>query len=116
MMPVALERQHRVDDVLKSARACEGALLGDVTDEQDRDAAVLGQPHEGVRALSNLTDAAGCRRQCGVGNGLDRVDDEDGGIHRVDLTQRGRQARLGGQPQIGGDGAETRGPQAHLLR
>ena len=40
-VPVALEVQHHVDEVLEQPRAGDRAVLGDVADEDGRDAAVL---------------------------------------------------------------------------
>ena len=59
VVPVAFELQHRVDDVLEHAGPGERALLRDVPHEQDRDPPLLRQPHERMRALAHLTDAAG---------------------------------------------------------
>ncbi len=59
VMPVALERQHRVDHVLEDARPGEAAVLGDVTDHHDGDAAPFGLDHQPVRARPHLHDAAG---------------------------------------------------------
>ena len=42
VMPLALERQHRVDGVLERPRPGERAVLGDVADEHDGDVAALG--------------------------------------------------------------------------
>ena len=46
---VALEVEHRVDQVLEHARAGERALLGDVADEEARDAARLGVRRRAAR-------------------------------------------------------------------
>ncbi len=44
VMTVAFEREHGVDDVLQRARAGQRPVLGDVADQQRRDAELLGQP------------------------------------------------------------------------
>ena len=54
VVTIAVEREHRVDDVLEHARPGEAAVLGDVADEQGGDVALLGQAHEPVRALAHL--------------------------------------------------------------
>src|SRR6185369_6545952 len=41
MEPFALEIEDRVDDVLEDARTCDIALLGHVTDEEDRNVVAL---------------------------------------------------------------------------
>ena len=83
-MRVALEVEHRVDDVLQHARAGDRALLRHVADEDDDDAALLGEPRELRRAFADLRDAA--RRggqRLGV-HRLDRVDDDDFGLLGAD--------------------------------
>ncbi len=55
-MRVTLEIEHGVDDVLEHARPGQGALLCHVTDENDRDAGLLGQPCQLRRAFAHLGD------------------------------------------------------------
>ena len=62
VMTIALEREHRVDDVLERARAREPAVLGDVTDQQRRDVVLLREPHELLRAVAHLGDRPGRAR------------------------------------------------------
>ena len=115
VMPVALERQHRVDHVLEDAWPGETAVLGDVTDHHDGDAAPLGLDHQPVRARPHLHDASGWGPEHRIGDGLDAVDHHEVGADLVDggddVGHRGRRQ----QPQIGAHGAEPLGPQAHLL-
>ena len=54
VVTVALERQHRVDGVLELAGTGERAVLGDVADEHDGDAAALGLDDELLRAGAHL--------------------------------------------------------------
>ena len=116
VMPVALERQHRVDHVLEDARPGETAVLGDVTDDHDGDAAALGLDHQPVGARPHLYDAAGWGPQHRVGDGLDAVDHDEGGSDLVDggddVGHRGRRQ----QPQVGAYRTEPLGTQAYLLR
>ena len=58
MMTLALEIEDGVDQVLEHARAGQGALLRDVTDEKRGDAAPLRQGHQARAALAHLRDAA----------------------------------------------------------
>ena len=59
VVPLALEGEHGVDDVLEHARARERALLGDMADEDHRGRAGLGQLHELRRALPHLCHRTG---------------------------------------------------------
>ena len=77
---LALEIEHRVDHMLEHARPGQGAFLGDVADEEDRRAALLGKAHQQRRALADLGHAARCRLQLLGEDGLDRVDDHDLGL------------------------------------
>ncbi len=72
---VALEVEHRVDDVLEHARAGERAVLGDVADQDDRRAARLGQRASAAprtRAPARPSRAPSVQRL--AVDGLDRVD------------------------------------------
>ena len=77
-VPVALERQHHVHQVLQQPRPGDVPVLGDVTDDDHRHAALLGHPDQRAGHLADLGDAAG------GAVGLGRAD----GLHRVDHQQR----------------------------
>ena len=63
-LALALELQHAVDEVLEHARAGERALLRDVADEQDRDAARAWRRRViRVGDLAHLADGARARRR-----------------------------------------------------
>ena len=115
VMALTLEREHRVDDVLEHPRPGERALLRDVTDEHDRQLALLGDGHELVRAPAHLHHRTGRRAEQRIVHGLDRVDDDDRRLHLVDGGDDLRQRRLGQQPQVGAHRGEPLGAQAHLL-
>ncbi len=66
--------------MLEHARPGQGAFLGDVADEEDRRAALLGKAHQQRRALAHLGHAARRRLQLLGEDGLDRVDDHDLGL------------------------------------
>ena len=116
VMALALEVQHRVDEMLEDAGAGDGALLGDVTDEERGDARALGQRHQARAALAHLGDAAGRRLQVGQEHGLDGVDDErprlevvDGGLDGPEVTLRPQEQTIGGHPQALGAQLDLRG-------
>ena len=74
---VALELQHRVDHVLQHPGAGDRALLGDVADEEDGGAGVLGQAQEAARRLAHLAHAARRRRERVAVERLHGVDDDE---------------------------------------
>ncbi len=59
MAAFALEIQHRVDHVLEHAGARDGAVLGDMADEQEGGAAALGGPDQFLGGRAHLADRAG---------------------------------------------------------
>ena len=59
VVAVAVERQHGVDEVLERPRSGEPAVLGDVPDEQRRDAERLRVAHEPAGTLAHLARRAG---------------------------------------------------------
>ncbi len=115
-LALALEREHAVDEVLEHARTGERALLGDVADQHDRDAARLGDAHQAPGDLAHLPDRSRRPGQPGRMQRLDRVDDADVGALGLDRRddrlevglgddrdrQRGRAEPLGAQPHLGG--------------
>ena len=62
-MRLALEIEDGIDHVLEDARAGERAFLGDVADEDEGDARLLGEARELCRALAHLGDGARRRRE-----------------------------------------------------
>ena len=113
---LALEAQHRVDHMLEHARAGDGAVLGDVADEHDRGAMLLGEAHQLLRRGADLADRA--RRafdQVGV-HGLDGIDDQQRrrlavAHRRQDVADRGRR----GEPHRRCAKAQPNRAQPHLL-
>ena len=74
---LALHREHRIDDVLERARTGQAAVLGDMADEQHRDAAALGHLGELQRPLAHLQYAARRGRKFGEIARLNGIDEED---------------------------------------
>ena len=109
VVPVAVERQHGVDDVLERARPGEGAVLGDVADEHRRDRVFLREPDQPVRALAHLRERTRDAREVGIGERLDRVDGDDVGPDRLDVGEHARQRRVGDEQQVGGERPEPGG-------
>ncbi|OIQ74092.1 hypothetical protein GALL_442630 [mine drainage metagenome] len=68
---IALEIQHGIDDMLQHARACQGAFLGHVADQDDGDAKLFGEAGQLRRTFPHLRH----RPRCGLqGLGIDRLD------------------------------------------
>ena len=115
MRAFALERQHRVDHVLDHAGAGDLAVLGDVADQDDGRAGVLGVADERLRRAAHLGHRAG-RGIDHVGpHGLDRIDDDEArrrafGQRGDDVLDRG----LGRELDLGVAEAEPFGAQPHL--
>ena len=97
---LALEIEHRVDHVLEHAGAGDGAVLGDVADQQDRDAAPLGELDQRLRRGAHLAHRA--RRA------VDRV--EPHGLDRIDHRHLGRVGPLQGRHDVAHRG---RGGELH---
>ena len=97
---IALEIQHRVDQVLEHARSGDGAVLGHVADDHHAHVLRLGEAHQLRRALAQLRHGAGRGAHRGKLHGLDGVDDQQPGA----LLAGARQRRL----EVGvGDDAQT---------
>jgi len=112
---VAFEVEDHVDQVLEGLGAGDGAVLGDLADQEGGDRALLGQADQLGGDLTDLPDPAGGAGQLRVGHGLDRVDHHDGRLDLLDQGADGAEVGLGGQQQRGVEGPETLGPQADLL-
>jgi len=115
VVPIAVERHHRVDHVLEDARARERSFLGDVPDEQRREGALLGQTDEALGAVANLGDRAGRAGLVEIDDCLDRVDREDVGRDRLDVGEHDGERRVGCEQQPRGERADALGAQSHLL-
>ena len=113
---LALELQHDVDDVLERARPGDRAVLGDVADEQGRQVALLGDPHQRAGDRADLGDAAGDAVDLGAGDRLHRVDDQQVGLDRLDVAEHGGQVDLGGEVEAVLERAGALGAQPHLRR
>ena len=116
MAALAFEIKHRVDHVLEHTGAGDGAVLGDVADQQDGDAAALGEVDQRLRGAADLRDGAGRAVDRVEPHGLDRIDHRHarriGGLQRGDdVAHRGRSRELDG----GVGEAQALGPQAHLV-
>ena len=118
MASLAFEAEHGIDHMLEHARAGDGAVLGDVADEDER-----RQPLSLAKRISSCGRGADLadrpRRaldQVRI-HGLDRIDDEQRRRRRFaergqDVAHRGRR----GEPERGRAEAEPARAQPHLIR
>src|SRR4029450_2462125 len=99
VMPLALEIQDGVDDVLQHLRSGQAAILGHVADDEDGNILALGGEQDLRRGLTHLADAARRRLHLQREDRLDRIDDEDGGPEANKLLEDPFETGLGEQIQ-----------------
>ena len=115
VMPLALEIEHRIDDVLEHLRAGEAAVLGDVADEKRRHVLSLGGKEQLRGRLAHLPDAAGRRLQLQREHCLDRVDDDERRLEPRDLLEDPLETGLGKQVQRRAPDAEPLAARLDLM-
>ena len=113
VVAVALELQHAVDEMLEHARPGDRAVLGDVPDEERRDAGLLRDPQQPRRRLAHLRDRARRRADLLRPERLHRVDHADGGPLALERGAHGVELRLGEDLDVVA-AAEPRRPELHL--
>jgi hypothetical protein len=113
-VPVAVEMQHDVDKVLQRPRARDRTVLGDVPDQDGGQRPLLREAGQDVRHRPHLGDTAGRPVDPVGGDRLHRVDDEQPGIHLVDVSKHRVEIGLGGQEEPFADRADPVRPGAHL--
>ena len=82
---IALELADHVHQVLEQARARDGAFLGHVTHEQGAHITFLRGGNHGGGDLTHLGHAAGATLNFRGGEGLHRVDDQQGGVDLLNM-------------------------------
>ena len=81
------ELQDGIDHVFQNLWSCYASFLVDVSDEQDRDVALLGILEQLGCALANLCDTTWGRLDALRCHGLDRVDDNELWLYRFDVFE-----------------------------
>ena len=114
VVPVPVEGEDGVDQVLDRPGAGQVAVLGDVADQDDRYAGGFGQPGQPVDAGSDLGEAPGGARQFVVGDGLDRIDDDQGRLVVDDGLLNGHDVVAGEGEQVLRHGSDPRRAPADL--
>ena len=116
---VALEIKHRVDHVLQHPGAGDLSVLGDVADEDQREALAFGQPDQFLRRGADLGHGAGRRFQAVHEHRLDRINDHQiGSAGPSGIAQRCRDIAHrggGGQADVGVGEVEPVGAQPQLV-
>ncbi len=96
--PIALESEHRVDQVLEHLGPRERALFRDVTDQEEGDAVALGDFDQARGHLAELRHAPGARLDVARAHRLDRIHDGDVGVNlaerRLDVREIRRREDL----------------------
>ena len=114
---VALEVQHRVDDVLERLRAGDAAALRDVPDDEHRGAGLLREAHESRGALAHLADVARRAFEVAGEDGLDGVDDQHGRASRLPRWREPSRAVVSlSSVDVAGAVAKSVGAQLDLQR
>ena len=113
-VPLAVEGDHHVDQVLERARPGDRAVLGDVADEDRRHAAALGDGAERAGHGADLGGAAVGAVDGGGADRLDAVEDQQRGIDRLDVREDGGELRLRREVEVRVQGADPLGAQPHL--
>ncbi|MNF81832.1 hypothetical protein D3C84_641220 [compost metagenome] len=101
--------------MLEHAWAGQGAFLGDMADQEDRRAALLGKTHQQRRALAHLGHAAGGRLQLFGEDGLDGVDHHHLGFFHPRGGDDAFDAGLGHDLELVFGQAQAAGAHGHLL-
>ncbi len=99
MVPLALEIQHGVDDVLQRLRAGEIAVLRDVADQHDGDIFPLGCEQQMRGHFAHLSDAAGGRLEPRGKDRLDGIHDDQRRLQSLDLFENALQTGFRQQVQ-----------------
>ena len=115
MTAIALEGQDHVHEVLEHAGTRQGALLRDVPDQDECRAVQLRRGGEPRRALANLCDGAGGRRDGFARHRLNGVDEHNTGLRLAPGLAELRDARLGHHPEFLGQLGQPTCPQAQLF-
>jgi len=114
-MRVALEIQHGVDNVLEYTRAGERAVLGDMADQDQAGAALLGKARELRGTLAHLGDRTRGRLQGLRVHRLDRIDDRHARAGFAQRVQDALEVDLGEHLQLGWRKLQTMRAQRHLF-
>ncbi len=100
--------------MLEHARSGDCAVFGDMADEQKRKRALLRHADECRSDLAHLARLTRQPVDAAARDRLHGIDDQQIGIHRLDLTEHGRQVSLGGEEQVVVECSGALSAQPHL--
>ncbi len=110
MAAFTFEAQHRIDHMFEHARTGDGAVLGDMPDQDQGGAAILGVADQFLCRCAHLADRAGGTLDQIRVHRLDRIDDQQG--RRRTVVERGEDVAY----RRGGRKLHRRLPQPHPPR
>ena len=113
---LALEVEHRVDDVLERLGAGDPASLGDMTDDEHRGAGLLGEAHEPGGTLADLADVTGCALEIRGEDGLNGVEDDGSRSQGLGGRENVLEVRLAEQHDVARAFLQAIGTQLDLER
>src|SRR5437868_8141282 len=108
-VPVALEAEHHVDEVLQGARTRDRALLGDMADQHGRHVPLLGQPDQVGGHLADLGHPTGHTGRLRRTDRLYGVDDQQLRIDLLHMCDKRAQIGLGREIEVVPDRPDTVG-------
>ena len=114
-MAVAFKLQHRINRVFQHFGTGDGALLGDVSHDENWDAAFFGIFQERGGTFADLADGAGRTLHVFDAHGLNRIHDEELRSHILQLGEEFLELRFAEQQDVFLVRAESVGTQFDLL-
>ena len=115
VVSIALKREHDIHHVLQHFGTGDGAFLGDVANEHDRQLQRLGGQDELGRGLPDLGDGPGRAFDTWRVQRLDGIDEEQVWLVRLDGLDDAFRGGLGKHKQFASERAEAICPEPHLL-
>ena len=107
--------QHHIHNMFQNLGARDGAFLGNMADEDDRNATGFSKAEELRRHLFDLAHAAGSGFHVLAVHGLDGVHDHEVGSHFLGFGQDGAHIGLAEDEAVVAGAAQAVGPHFHLL-
>src|SRR6266581_1497271 len=113
-VPVALEMQHHVHQVLQRSRSGDRTFLGHVADEHGGQTALFGDVDQRGRDLAHLRHASGRAVDALGRDGLYGIDDQQFRLDLLDLADDRGEPCLGGEVEVRRDRADPVGARPNL--
>ena len=114
-MRVTFEIQHGVDDVLERLGPGEAAVLRHVSDQEDGRVRAFRREQQLRCRFADLSDAPGSRLELERKDGLNRIDNHQGGFDPIDLLENPLEAGFGEQIQGRRTDREPLAARFHLM-